>query len=307
MKRGKEFDNILDECLERLLVEGEAVEQCLDSFPEDAAELEPLLRTAMAVNKAVAVQPDLEFKARARYQFQSLLEEAKPKRWFVFPGWQPRWAVAIATFLAVVLVGAGTVMAADSSMPGNPLYPVKLATEQVRLAFTRSDIRKAELYATLADKRIAEIAYMVDKDMLKHVDITVQRLNKHLDKINSLPLAGEAVVALLEAPAEAPLQREKAMPGEAEVVEGAGVMEEAGVEVMEEMETADEGAPPPTPAYAQATPRARLRILLERYAVNHPAKLRALLDIVPESAKPALRKAIALSVATYKQVLEDLD
>ena len=89
MKRGKEFDNILDECLERLLVEGEAVEQCLDSFPEDAAELEPLLRTAMVVNKAVAVQPDLEFKARARYQFQSLLEEALGSDTSYIPG---RWA-----------------------------------------------------------------------------------------------------------------------------------------------------------------------------------------------------------------------
>jgi len=184
-----------------------------------------------------------------------------------------------------LLAGGGTAMAADNSMPGNPLYPVKLATEQVRLALTRSDIGKAELYATLADRRIVEIAYMVNKGRLKHVEITVQRLNKHLNKITGLPLAGRAEMAALTAPAKAPLLREKT------------AMDEAAV--------AGEGVHPLT--NAQAAKRGRLKLLLGRHAVNHPAKLRALLERVPESAKPALQEAIAVSVATYKQALEDLD
>ncbi|GAI42438.1 unnamed protein product, partial [marine sediment metagenome] len=43
MSKEKEFDNILDECLERLLVNGETIEQCLQSYPEQAANLKPLL------------------------------------------------------------------------------------------------------------------------------------------------------------------------------------------------------------------------------------------------------------------------
>ena len=46
--KNSELENILDECLERL-VKGETVEQCLQRYPEQAAQLELLLRTAQAV------------------------------------------------------------------------------------------------------------------------------------------------------------------------------------------------------------------------------------------------------------------
>ena len=46
MGSNKQFNNILDECLESLLTGQETVEQCLQRYPEYAAELEPLLRTA---------------------------------------------------------------------------------------------------------------------------------------------------------------------------------------------------------------------------------------------------------------------
>jgi len=272
VKRGKEFNNILDECLERLLVQGDTVEQCLESYPEHAAELEPLLRTAVAANKALSIQPHPEFKARARYQLNSLLQEVKSKRRLPVLGWQPRWAMALAVFLVVLLsIGGGTALAADRIMPGSPLYPVKLATEQVRLTLTRSDIGRAELGGTLADRRVAEIAYMVNKGKHRQVERIAQRLNRHLAMMNSLPLDKKA----LSVPAPAPPrpQAEK---------EGKGV-------------------------YAMADRRAKLKMRLGRYAVNHPAKLQALLDRVPESAKPALRRAIALSVTSYKKALEDLD
>ena len=75
MKTSKEFDNILNECLERLLIKGETIEQCLQSYPEQAAELKSLLETALVVKKASAIQPRVDFKARARYQFHSALQE----------------------------------------------------------------------------------------------------------------------------------------------------------------------------------------------------------------------------------------
>ena len=43
-----EFDDILATCIERLAA-GQSVESCLERFPEEAAQLEPLLRLAAAV------------------------------------------------------------------------------------------------------------------------------------------------------------------------------------------------------------------------------------------------------------------
>jgi hypothetical protein len=56
MKNNRQFDDILNLCLDRIL-KGETVEGCLQSYPEMAKELEPLLRTAVAAKVASEVQP----------------------------------------------------------------------------------------------------------------------------------------------------------------------------------------------------------------------------------------------------------
>lgn len=273
MKKSKEFDNILDECLERLLVNGETIEQCLASYPEQAAELEPLLQTALAAKNASAIQPRPEFKARARYEFRSALQEAKTKRGRRFFGWQPRWATAVVIVLILLLAGSGTVAAAGNSMPDGTLYPVKLATEQVRVRLTPSDIGKAQLYANFADKRVLEIARMAKEGKPELVERTAQRLDTHLVMIAFLvsPLEQEAAV-LMAPPAKAP-----------------GPPEHAG-----EM---------PAPA-KEFNRRAKLRAAMAHYGIQHPAALRDALNKAPESAKPALRRAIATSIAGYERALK---
>ena len=53
--------------------------------------------------------------------------------------------------------------------------------------------------------------------------------------------------------------------------------------------------------------RAELRTTLANYAINHLAALQAALGTAPESVKPALRRAIAVSVAGYERALKALD
>ena len=60
MKKSNEFENILDDCLERL-ARGETVEQCLESYPEQAAQLRPLLQTSQLAREASAILPRAEF------------------------------------------------------------------------------------------------------------------------------------------------------------------------------------------------------------------------------------------------------
>lgn len=273
MARDKEFNNILDDCIERLLVKGETLQQCLERYPEHAAELEPLLQMALAANQAVSVQPDPDFRARARYEFNVLLQQAKSKRRIPVLSWRPRWAVATVALLVVVLLtGGGTALAADQIMPGNPLYPVKLVTEQVGLTFTTSDIGKAELYATLADRRVAEIDYVISRGKHHWVEPTTERLNGHLAMMAGLRLGRGPETT----PQKGQAAREQ-MGREGDVV------------------------------FVPGNGRARLRGLLGRFSVNHPTKLQSLLERAPESARPALQRAIEMSNASYGQVLKDLD
>lgn len=269
MKTDKEFNNILNECLERLLVKGETIEQCLQSYPERAAELKPLLQTALVTKRASAIQPRAEFKARASYQFRSALKEAAA-RGRPFFSWFPRWATVATIALVLLLAGSSTVVAASNSMPDSPFYPVKLATEQVRLALTPSQIGKAGLCAELADRRVAEIIYMANKGDAQQVELITQRLDERLAMLAALALA------------------EKEDEATAMMAQEAGEFGGRG-------------------NHAQADNRARLRMTVEYHAVNHQALLQAVLEQAPEAAKPALRHAIDVSTIGYQRALEALD
>lgn len=276
MKKSRKFNDILDECLERLLIKGETIEQCLQSYPEQGDELEPLLQTALVTKQASAIQPHPEFRAKARYQFHSALQEIEQKRRIPLFGWQPRWATVVAIVLVLLLAGGSTVVAAGNSMPDNPLYQVKLATEQVQLALTPSALGKAELYAKLADKRVAEIVYVANKGKPEQVERVTQRLNSYLVRVAVLATTQKKEAGVLLAPPpSAPAPPEQTRGGR------------------------DEGI--------KVNKQAKLRVILSGYAAEHPQALRAVLKTAPESAKPALRRAIAASVANYKKALEALD
>jgi len=374
MKKEKEFDNILDECLERILARGETVGQCLARYPELTAELEPLLQTALSTKETLAIKPRPEFRERARYQLRSALQEMEEKRQrrFAFFNWQPQWVTAVAAVLILLLASSGTVAAAGNSMPDGTLYPVKLATEQVRLVLTPSTLGKAELYAKLADKRVTEIIKMADKGKLEQMERTTQRLNVQLVAMASLVGAPEEDTAVLTAPAPPAATQEAAAPPMTEEppeeekigVTLAPAPPSAAKEVPAVAEEAQEarpgaalGPPPhagkeppkkkaevqlapvqPVPEEAQAIPlapsvvpeeapapqpvpsesaepdidegkvdkRAELMVLVARNAVKHPEALREVLQKVPESARPALLRAIAASDAEYEKILEAL-
>jgi len=157
----KNFDDILDTCLDRIMVKGDTIEQCLESYPEQAVELEPLLRAALSAVKASShIEPRPEFQRLAKHRLLSAIEEKGKKRaehrmplW----GWQRRWAVALAAVLVLILVGVGTVTASASSLPGDTLYPVKTATEKVQGFFTFGSEAKANFYMKLAQRRLDEL------------------------------------------------------------------------------------------------------------------------------------------------------
>jgi len=68
--------------------------------------------------------------------------------------------VLIATLLVFGMV-FGVGQAAAASLPGGPLYGLKLAAEQTRLELTTDPVAKAELATDLAENRLGEIAQMV--------------------------------------------------------------------------------------------------------------------------------------------------
>ena len=186
----KRFRDILDDCIDCVL-QGESVEQCLARYPEQAAELEPLLRVALSARKiSSAVEPRPDFTARVTHEVQSQLRskwpKAQPKRAPVLH-WMPRWAMAAVTLVFVVLLaGTTTVAASSGSLPGDTLYPVKTATEQVQMRLTFSKAAKAKLQASLAERRVREIALLAAKGRTAKVEALTVQFEAHLEKIQQL-------------------------------------------------------------------------------------------------------------------------
>lgn len=302
MRSRRELEDILDRCLERLLAGEATVEECLESYPRHAAELEPLLRTAAHTSRAVGFRPDEEARARVRRALR--LEMARddmarepssphePRRWWRLPGWQPRWAMAVAVVMALFLAGGGTVLAADSSMPGNPLYSVKLATEKVRVALAGTDVSKAEVYARLADRRVAEMERLVEKGTPRQVRMAARLLGEHMEMIRRLSLAARVASALEQAqePAGEPASKDKA----------------PDADTAREPSAAHDGDQQPSATVLAPNGRARLKKLLDYYTASHLAKLRAVLEKAPASLKPAIQRAMAQTVAGYRRAADEL-
>ncbi len=186
MNRSKEFDDILETCLELMLVKGKSIDHCLETFPRYAAELKPLLEVALATRKASAIEPRAEFRERARYQFYAAMRDGKRRKSPAFLRWQPHWVPALAIVVAVLVAASGTVAAACSSMPDQPLYTVKLATEQVELAFKTSPADKVEFYTAMAENRVDELVRMADENKTEHVELVTQRIETYWNKMADL-------------------------------------------------------------------------------------------------------------------------
>ncbi|MDO8578329.1 MAG: DUF5667 domain-containing protein [Dehalococcoidales bacterium] len=325
MKQSMEFDDILNQCLERIL-RGETVDQCLSRFPQYADKLKPLLDTGLRVKKATAVQPRPEFRTNARLQFQAALNapESKPKVSFFYWLKQPQWT-AVTAFALLVVLGTATAALANGSMPDQPLYPVKLAMEKIQIALAPSAESRGELYARLLQRRVDEITRMAEKNKPDKIQLVTNRLDSMVLGIASLTVAGvENNASKTAVPAIAPPQATSPMlptPQLGPDIVPPTSQNQPGFAVTSPpmagaagMPIPTENASPPFPAdtaNVAMAPAAADRSSLSTVAMLNDAaadlaRLRDLLASAPESERPVLQNAITAAEKTYEALVNYL-
>jgi hypothetical protein len=97
-------------------------------------------------------------------------------------------------FSAVLIVGSGTAYAAQGSLPGNPLYPVKVnITERLETAFALTPEAKIDVNERIAERRIEEVVSLTESDTLD--EETAEKLAENFDYHSSkaVNLAEEAI------------------------------------------------------------------------------------------------------------------
>lgn len=300
MGNNKQFNTIFNECLEKLLTGNETIDQCLQHYPEYSAELEPLLRTAVMMNKAVDVKPSQEFRARARVQLQSIMAESKlPKR---IPVFAPRWAIAVCAVLLLFVLSGSMVIASDGSMPGNPLYTVKLWTENLTVKLAGSEERKTELYIMFADRRISELDYLLANNNPEDMEQVADRLHTNYTMMNQLSMMVASDSRVMSASPPPGF-------GAPEVADDTNGEQSLGSPTVKTTE--DTLAPTvgiTTPSEFEDG-NSELRGVIAYYAITQPEKIQELLDSdqVPESVKIILRRALWEAENGYQNALDNLN
>jgi len=288
---GQKIEDIFNECLERLF-KGESVEDCLKAYPEQAPELEPLLKTSFAlIQKATAIQATPEFKTRAHSQFQGMLyaKREKVERKARVPLWHRKWAMAMTTVLVIFLVGIGTVAASANALPDEYRYPVKLAAEQVRLTLAFADIGRAKLHIRFAERRGSEMVEMARQGKADKVFMLTEQVAKHLDEVcvteKTQKVAAKKPRALAPAPTPAPTPAPAPAPAP---------------------------IPAPTPpsgaeAYSRGKDAMKLETALSQSRAKSLDTLSNALDKAPEELKLALKQAIENIAKDYDRTISIIE
>ena len=212
------FEDILAECIDNVKAGKASVEDCLDRYPSMRGQLEPLLRIALEIREPPDVKPSPSFKMKARVRLMDQIHSRPAARrwpWSRYDGqmksvaYVKRFSMSMAgVILAIVValsaVGVGTAYASQASLPGDTLYPIKLATEQAGMVLVGDDIARAERALSFANKRVREMEALAEKGRPQDLDLAVEKygyaLNMTLNEIEQARnrgLATQNVTALV--------------------------------------------------------------------------------------------------------------
>jgi hypothetical protein len=106
-------------------------------------------------------------------------------------GWGPSWilrpAAVLASVMLVLLLATGTTAAyaAEGSLPGDALYPVKRGIETARLALSLTSEGDADLQAAFADRRLAELEELTGMGRWEDAAIAMESYARAIDGLVS--------------------------------------------------------------------------------------------------------------------------
>jgi hypothetical protein len=146
-----EYDVILDECVDLISSGESSLEECLTSYPEYAAQLEPILITVLCLQEEGRdVVPSPALRSRIRDELNHAMKN-NPKKKSRFPVFF--WRMAINIGMVVVALMMTSTVFAQGALPGESLYKWKLASENLWRAVA-VDPLGTDL--KLSDRRVSE-------------------------------------------------------------------------------------------------------------------------------------------------------
>ena len=173
-----EVDAALDQCLEWMRG-GTAVETCLSRYPEYADELRPLLETVTQVGRVLTPPASRTARAEGQERMLAALAKRRERRERLGPvafglrqllgnlfgafttgglARRPIWQSALLSLVILIFTGSGLALAASGySLPGEALYSMKLARQELQVALTLDPADQEALLRQFEAQRRQEV------------------------------------------------------------------------------------------------------------------------------------------------------
>ncbi len=150
--------DILDDCLQRLQF-GETVESCLAHYPDQAADLRPMLAAAVQVRGLAGYRLSNGQRLRAKVTLRETLATRSARRSWLSWGtvFTRTRGVAFAAVLAAALFIALTVNGVAASQPGDLAYRLRVVVERAPVVLQTTPERRATAELDVADRRLTDL------------------------------------------------------------------------------------------------------------------------------------------------------
>lgn len=199
------FEQLLDRCLQALHRTRD-IEEILRGYPRYADQLRPLLEIALATHLhyadvpeapgglavgrermlAAAAQQRAAQQRAARQRARGIATAGAGVSRTKGQGFRLIFAARFVTILLLIVVsvtalGGGIVWAASNSLPGDLLYPVKLATEDTRLALASAPGTQVDLALEFVEER-SEEAQALAAAGRQVPESAITRMEEHVER-----------------------------------------------------------------------------------------------------------------------------
>ena len=196
-----EIDSILDRCLDDIAAGRETIDSCLRRYPAQAARLAVPLQVAkrawavpplapLSADKRGALESRLLWRA-GQLRSKSEIRSTAPR----LTVWRRGLAIVAVSFGVGILLLGSVVSASASSVPGDVFYPLKRATEQVRLTLV-PEHQQIHLHLEFAQQRLQEARVLsergeVSEDLLAEISSETALV---LERVSALSPEKQAVL-----------------------------------------------------------------------------------------------------------------
>jgi len=171
---------------------GVDLDACLKLYPDLAADLRPALITARRARQLAPQDVPEAGMKRSRGRMLAKAEELNTARRPFFLRVAPRLAMtALALILVLVLSLNGLAVASAQSLPGDVLYPVKRAAENVSLELARTTETRLKMEESYQQRRATEIHTLLSEKRVHRVSFegVIDEVNPEGVVVQGIPVA----------------------------------------------------------------------------------------------------------------------